>query len=282
MKPSHPALRATLCVAITLLLGAAAAIGQTLIYDDFVRGSETSNLIGSTPATTISGRTYVRQGTDSNGNYTPTVTSNETSSYATMKTNIGAAISLAADENFTPASSYIISMTFNMGTIVNSSPLRDGRGVYLGFWSTTQTATDSSLNMYGFFITPEGKVNLWSGHGTSGSAATESQSYIGTWDASISHTLTYSIDIDGSVTGSAGSIYDFTLDGTTYTWTSTGIFTTARTQYAGFGVSSGAHPSFASIDNWSLATVPEPAICAALAGGIALFLVITIRRRHGR
>jgi hypothetical protein len=284
MKAKHPALGATLCVAISLLLGMPArASAQTiLVYDDFstagdVNGNRTPN------TTTIEGRKYTRVVANENATYTTNVIISGVG-YAAMRGNVGGAILITSENGYTKPDGFEISATFNINTVANNAPARTGRGVYLGFWSSLPMASDSMTGMYGVFVNPDGRLVLWNGGSAANNTTVTTLAYAGTWDASAWHTMSYKIDIDGSTTGNAGSIHDFILDGKSYDWGIVSLFTEENTKYAGFGVSDSTGNGIGYFDSWSLfaITVPEPAAQALITGVLALAALIAARHIRNR
>ncbi len=251
---------------------------QVYIADDFstpgdVNQNRTPNIA------TIDGRNYVK--VTNNATYSTAVNINPPGT-ARMYTNVGGAISLADAAGFAKPDQLQISSTFSTGTLTNNSPARTGRGVYLGFWSDVQFTTDSMTDMYGVFVNADsGRLVLWQGEASSTGAAAATLDYIGTWDDSVFHTMSYKVDISGTITGTAGNIYDFVFDGESYDWGTVSLFTDANTEYAGFGVSAAVVGQYGEFDQWAVTAIPEPA-SGAMVISLGIALVFLHRTRSQR
>ena len=200
----------------------------SMILDNFTVNSST--VTGRIPEeATLEGRVYQVS--------TSVNTQNSTVSGGTaiLTTNIGEAISIASAGSYVKPSLIKIAATFALGTLGNNSPLRPGRGVYLGFWSSIGSTGDSFGNMRGVFVNPDGTLQLWNGSNSSTGTPVQTLPYNGTWvGGTQQHTMSYTIDT------STGDIIDFLLDGVAYDWSATAIFSSVNTNLAGLGVSGAA------------------------------------------
>ncbi|EIP97414.1 hypothetical protein OpiT1DRAFT_01854 [Opitutaceae bacterium TAV1] len=237
-----------------LLMTFAASItmkGATIIEDDFSNNVD----IGQhrqPNLTALTARNYERVPTGKNNNR-----SLVRRGVASLETNLGAAIDITSTDDYKKPTQLEISAIFAIGTLTNNEIPRAGRGVYLGFWSRLPVVpADSQAHMTGIFINPDtGRLCLWTGASVSTAQPAQTLNYQGEWKAGDTpHMLRYKIDIDGSITGTPGNIYDCILDGQTYAWKKTTIFTDDATHYAGFGVSASTGGQTATIDHWSLKT----------------------------
>jgi hypothetical protein len=213
----------------------------SLVEDNFETGLG-SPVTGRTPEVSIIGNRVFQP------SFTGTSTFNTiTGGDAQLTTLMAEVVDVSNTDGYTKPTYINISGSFNEGTLINNTPARPARGVYFGFWSSLLTGTVGFQNMRGVFVNPEdGELHLWNGSSSTTSTPVQSLSYQGTWNASAEHTISYTIN---TVTG---SISEFVLDGVTYLWNKTNIFTDANTNYAGFGTSGSASGQYGNIGNFKV------------------------------
>ncbi|MEJ6979706.1 fibronectin type III domain-containing protein [Pedobacter sp. P351] len=226
----------------------------SLILDNFTTSSAT--VTGRTPEeATIEGRVY--QVTTSVNTQVNSVSGGT----AILTMNMGEVISIASAGAYVKPSLIKISATFDEGTLGNNVPLRPGRGVYLGFWSSIASSGDSFANMRGVFVNMDGTLQLWNGSNSTTGTPVQTLPYNGTWvGGTQQHSMSYTINT------STGDIFDFLLDGVTYDWSTTTIFSTANTNFAGFGVSGAASGQIGHISSFRVWDGAAPVLPAAPTG----------------
>jgi hypothetical protein len=177
---------------------------------------------------------------------------------------IGADAGVAVDLNITTPQQFQLSIDFNISGDTETQANNAHRGAALGFFSSVTNAGGGSShgfnNFTGLTVDRTGSVRLIIGGTDSGIFAT-----VAGFNSATTHTLTYQVD----TTAGIGSISNILLDGTSVALTApANTFTIARTVYAGFYNSSGNNTDLVNFDNFSVATVPEPAtwMIVALAG----------------
>ncbi|WP_289058354.1 carbohydrate-binding protein [uncultured Flavobacterium sp.] len=181
-----------------------------------------------------------------------TATNVITGSTAKLYTQLAEVINITSTGSYVKPTLINISATFDMGNLTNNSPIRTGRGIYIGFYNSIppSNVTNGSAfaNMRGIMINPEnGKIHLWDGNSSTTAVPPQSQNYNGTWiGGTQEHTLSYTVNT------TTGNISDFILDGITYTWSATSLFNNANTAFAGFGVSSATANTYGNFKNFKV------------------------------
>ncbi len=143
-----------------------------------------------------------------------------------------------------------ISATVNLGSVVFDG--HDYRGVYLGF----ESADGATVGDFtGLAVQRDGSLHLLvaSARGGLPVMAGRLESYVGEFDPTADHTLSYTIDT------ATGAISDILFDGQSKS-TTTDVFTVAHTAKAAMGVYSGADNTYGYIGNFVVQSVhPDPA-----------------------
>ncbi|MEJ6979702.1 carbohydrate-binding domain-containing protein [Pedobacter sp. P351] len=223
---------------------ATATDAVSLVEDNFETGLG-SLVTGRTPeVATIGNRVFQPSFT---GTPSPNTVVNGSAQISTVMAEV---VDISSADGYTKPTYINISGSFNEGTLLNNTPTtRPARGVYFGFWPSiaSSTVTFGFQNMQGVFVNPEdGELVLWNGSGSSTDKPVQSLSYEGTWDASAQHTISYTINT------TTGNISDFVLDGVSYLWNKTNIFTEANTKYAGFGTSGASTGQYGNISSFKV------------------------------
>ncbi|MGC9261623.1 MAG: PEP-CTERM sorting domain-containing protein, partial [Phycisphaerae bacterium] len=192
--------------------------------------------------------------------------------------NDAAGISIASANGYIEPAVLTLSADLNMGTIVGGSLSYKVYGVGLGFWNALPASGGTaSAGFTGITLDPYGDltfINDGTASTTAKAAAPSSATVVGGYISGF-NTLTYSIN-----TGT-GAITQLTFDGTDLTSDFAGAtaFTPSVATVAGFY---GNNPYSVSengyVDNFSVATVPEPAALGLMAVG-AMGLLLLKRRK---
>jgi len=252
-------------MAFAAVLGWTATISASMIIDDTFSGTNGSSLGGRMHDTTnLPGGTWSGHGTYA---YTHDIQSNE----ARIGADIGADIPISSFGGYIKPTQLTISATFNLNSLVATDTFF-ARAFGLGFFSGQLVNAGSGFNLFrGITIRKNGDVALV--NGTKGDA-TDLQSYTGTFDASIDHTLIFTIDT------TSGGILSAFFDGQSRSFTTT-LFSDANTAFAGFYASSndGGPTSLAFVDQFTLQAVPEPdSVVLGIMASVGIARVVRRRK----
>jgi hypothetical protein len=222
---------------------------RLMIQDNFTTG--TGDVTGRTPEiATISNRTFQK----SSAAIVTANTATVTAGVAKMNANIAELIDLSNVSTYVKPTYISITDTFDLGNITNpSTSQRAGRGVFLGFWSSIPSSGDAITNMRGVVVNPLPTVGqiqlcLWNG-GTSTGTPVQTLPYSGTWNNTIKHILSYTVNT------TTGNISNCILDGITYSWNTANIFTSTNTKYAGFGANGSSSTQFGNVSSFIVTNV---------------------------
>ncbi len=273
----HKALAVILGLAFT-----ATAHAVVIISDTFAGTTDGASIAGRTLETSLSGGNWQTFGV------------NTVSFHATATAGFGnplngtfgfngqsvSAVSITSAGAFvkptvlTISADLVTSPTGFTGTVGSAS---GGRGMALGFYSSPSGPTDFSQNLFtGLVIDNLGNLNLVSdpnaaGFFGGGSFLGTPIAYVGTWDASAMHRLSYTVDT------TTGAISGISLGGSTASYAfTTNLFTNSATALAGVYLSSESGATLAGMDNFKVEGIPEPS--TTLLGGLGVLALLRRRR----
>ena len=264
------------------LFAGGSAQGTVIISDTF-SGTNGSLMLGRTPNTTnLPGGTWQANGSSypnsTKGGWENDIQNNQ----AKLGADVGDAIALTGG-SVTAAPSYTVSTTFN---ISQNPSIGTGRGAGLGFFandvSTNNTHgwyyfTGVTVQSSGTGATVELIDSAPSGSGTSGSPNVLATGTVSSFDASVSHTLSYTVNT------STGTMSGLLLDGNAVSLSGayTPPFTPTNTALAGIFDSAASGSDYNYFSNFavSVPTVPETSTLALLVAAGAGGLVVGKRRR---
>lgn len=271
-----------------VLFGMAATAGATIlpnpIIADRFSGTNQATLNGRTPdAATVNGNTFTAT-IQAAAFYLPRVDTSvgNAAPSADMDFNGAAFINVASGGSYVKPSLLTVSVDAQLNTLAQNAG-EFGRGVGVGFYSAPITSPGEAIsNFRGMVLNPDGTLRLTTNL-AQGSAAPNNTTSLasatvltGSFDKSVYYPLTYTINT------TTGAITNVNFNGTDFTSTfapaSAGVFTDANTNLAGFYASTANNAAFIGrADNFSVATVPEPASVSLLAAGA---LGVLLRRRR--
>lgn len=187
---------------------------------------------------------------------------------------LGASVGVGMAFTLDASSVYSVSLDFNIAS-ANYSTLATSlqNGVGAGFFSNISTSASQGYTNYtGVSVNQAGGVKIFK-NGSPTLLFTVSD-----FDYTATHSISYQFD------SATGALMSITLDGTDYVsgtaWTTStaGYFTTTTTAYAGIYTNGNSWQSsiVTLVDNYQVATVPEPASLALLS---ACGLLLVSRKR---
>ena len=227
------------------------ALAQTIISDTF-NGTNGTLLTAHAPNVNLTGGGWTFS--SANNSIGPNIA---IQSDAALVTRFG-----SAGINITSSGTYVKPIEMTLSATLNGMNSTTGSavqaGVSLGFFSSLGTGESQNwFNFSGLVLAADGTLKLIRSTTTFTPILIASAAYSGSWVQNAAHTLTYKINT------STGQISNISLDGdsASYAGFSTNIFTNANTTYAGFYLSNDTTPTgkTASVDNFQLVAVPEPA-----------------------
>lgn len=273
-KPTNPlrVLAAAILVSTVAAVSSAPAF-VTIISDTFTGGGDGVLLTGRAPETNLPGGTWVGGGSNHSLMRTTTTAgfgNPGPAAFGNHQNN--AAVSIASSGTYLKPT--LIRISADLQIFDLAGPAADGRGIGLGFYSTT--GGQFSQNRFtGLVLDINGNLNLVqdpnaTGFYNAGSFRDTPVAFVGTWDPQAPRTLTYDIDT------TTGQILNISLEGSSADYSSfhgTTLFTDAATAFAGVHTSSsigstGANPRFGAFDNFSVIAVPEPSAATLLCLGL--------------
>lgn len=253
--------------AVVLLCGGAFTAGAATIINDTFTGTDGSALSAHSPDTNLTGHAWASTATRA-----ISIQSN-----AVSVTGYGnAAIDITSNGGYTKPVEMTLSASINLADTVDRATAWDLVG--LGFFSALSTG-QSFWQFSGLTIRGNGTLVLQHfNEGSYSPTVAGSVAYVGTWDQTVAHTLTYTINTD------TGNISDISFLGSTadYSGLSTSFFTGANTNLAGLYLQNGNSSGTISVDNFSLTTaaVPEPATAGLFVGMVIGVAALSRRRRR--
>jgi hypothetical protein len=244
----------------------------TIISDTFTDTNGTA-ITSHVPDVNLTGNAWTTSTVNSFVNTSATIQNN---AYNTGPFS-SSAININSNGGYVRPNELTISATLTPNNITTDGEAY--RGVGLGFFSSFST-TQNYFNFVGVVLDPTGRVSLIRTDNNYGTTVVAQQAYtLGTFDAAIPHTLSYSIN---SSTGAISNISLSDVNGTqNYSFTTT-IFSSANTSLAGFYATQtsphGTAGKSAFVDNFTVSAIPEPSTYAFIGGALALGLAVTRRR----
>jgi len=209
-----------------------------------------------------------------NGNRNPDLQTFAGEGTARLSSDVGLGTSIASFGAYVKPTQMSLSARFDVSNVDGSS---SHNGAGLGFYNVIDNSAFGFTNFRGLSVNPDsGALNLLNNttlnNTTLDSTFVQSLAYSGTWNPAVYHTLSYDVNTTG------GTLSNVVLDGTSYSFNATNIFTVTNTAYFGIYTSAQFDGQLGYFDFAQLSgVIPEPTSLAVLAlGGLGL---IARRRR---
>lgn len=263
-----------------LALGTSAALtmgqinAQNIIYDSFSNGTGTVNIGGTTPNTSLPGSTWFGQSIAPDGANQPRVDYDTGVAY-TYPYSSGS-ISIASTGSYVKPSLLTISADITINLLLGSAA--DRRGAGLGYFQSQPPGPGYPTDWFfrGFLVSPDGTLGLYTFGGNSVDLLHSVTAFDG-FSVNDSYNLSFAIDTaSGNITSVVFGGQDFTSEFSVYT----GYFGDSVTNLAGFFGSSATESPGGIVDNFTVATVPEPSSLALALGAVFVLAVIAVRSRR--